>query len=837
MTAGDVSNEIEVSDGVPLPNHTPRKPPGRISFADIRVPISFISQATSALTPASERRFNEDLATPRPEIPSVSNPHANYSTPLPVVPMMVLSITVLGEFLSANVSAPFLLFMVKGFGGFTDEADAGFWTGILTSVFFLTQFLTSLLWAALAQKYGQRAVLFASLLGTACSCCYFGTATSLKQAIMIRLVQGAFGGAIGVARGCVAVVTDSTNEGRAYAIMGFCWGLGGVAGAVVGGLFESPALKWPGVFGSMPLFVRYPYLLPCAVASSITFTGATLSLFLGYNGGPRELSTKFPAAKTTQPASPIQEVDEEAAMPIFDEPEQIQVFGSIPKSMGRKLSGYFATSMPNGSPAPASPSILTERSVLISTPGLRSDGRRPFSRTSSYRLDGSVYNYRRGTASIVTTTGTVSGSLSGTVLRRLYNAPESSAASSGGGGDETFARRLLMANENAVTNIADLWVASAINLDDDVGNDQASSSHPEGLGRIGGDREDDVEEAPTRRTSIISASTQRGRQQSRSRIAPFWKPSLGRRLSYGGSHSRFGSPRRSSSRANYTTFIHHPPHPSYEDDVTTTGTETRYPSIFRHVGVRTPPALVAAQESLHRPELTADTRFSTMNSSRVSLVGINVEQESSLFRQLPWSIIIQYGLLALHTTTHDQVFYLYLVTDYEGGGLSLNAGHFSELIALMCLAQIVYQFYLYPAIGPPRGSCSHLAMFRLGTLLFIPGYVTVTLYRAVFAGANGERNIILMAALALSTAVRYCGATFAFTAVSILLNYMSPPHVIGIANGLAQSIVSLARFFGPIFGGLLWSMSVAKDPSGYALGFVVCSSICLMAIVHSFFIH
>jgi hypothetical protein len=34
----------------------------------------------------------------------------------------------------------------------------------------------------------------------------------------------------------------------------------------------------------------------------------------------------------------------------------------------------------------------------------------------------------------------------------------------------------------------------------------------------------------------------------------------------------------------------------------------------------------------------------------------------SLFSQLPLLVIIQYGLLALHTTSHDQVFLSYLVT-------------------------------------------------------------------------------------------------------------------------------------------------------------------------------
>jgi hypothetical protein len=73
----------------------------------------------------------------------------------------------LGEFLSANVSAPFLLFMVESFHQFEDEAEVGKWTGILggsislcyhrsndtyacaVSTFFLTQFLTSLLWVCI----------------------------------------------------------------------------------------------------------------------------------------------------------------------------------------------------------------------------------------------------------------------------------------------------------------------------------------------------------------------------------------------------------------------------------------------------------------------------------------------------------------------------------------------------------------------------------------------------------------------------------------------------------------------------------------------------------------
>ena len=153
--------------------------------------------------------------------------------------MVVLSITLLGEFLTANVSTPFLIFMVEGFDEFEEGSDVGFYSGVLVSTFFFTQFLTSLLWATVAEKHGRRIVLFLSLLGGSFTCALFGTSTTLKQAVAIRMMQGVFAGAIGVARGCVTAISDPSNEGRAYAILGFCWGMGGVAGAIVGGACQS----------------------------------------------------------------------------------------------------------------------------------------------------------------------------------------------------------------------------------------------------------------------------------------------------------------------------------------------------------------------------------------------------------------------------------------------------------------------------------------------------------------------------------------------------------------------------------------------------------------------
>lgn len=64
-------------------------------------------------------------------------------------------------------------------------------------------------------------MLVLTLFGSALSVAAFGLSKTIAQAICIRLVQGVFAGAVGVARGSVVFITDSSNEGRAYAILGY----------------------------------------------------------------------------------------------------------------------------------------------------------------------------------------------------------------------------------------------------------------------------------------------------------------------------------------------------------------------------------------------------------------------------------------------------------------------------------------------------------------------------------------------------------------------------------------------------------------------------------------
>jgi len=146
-------------------------------------------------------------------------------------------------------------------------------------------------------------------------------------------------------------------------------------------------------------------------------------------------------------------------------------------------------------------------------------------------------------------------------------------------------------------------------------------------------------------------------------------------------------------------------------------------------------------------------------------------------------------------------------------------------------------------------------MFRIGSALYIPSYLTVTLYRP-FASANDDGSTALMTGerfvlcrrptwidhFPISPRIQHVSfldTNFSlvdhghtgqarsdtaeqlsrtpqsqFSSITVRVSVVrsdfwahracfvvSPPHVVGYANGIAQSIVSLSRFLGPILGG------------------------------------
>lgn len=383
-----------------------------------------------------------------------------------------------------------------------------------------------------------------------------------------------------------------------------------------------------------------------------TLLGAILSLFLGPDGGPREGSIRLPDKETTNaPPSPILE-------DVFDSVENTgdRRFGSFGSRLSTNLSGYFARRASAAQADMPDSSSIQQPSLPLSSPKART-----FSRTS--RANGSAYGYTgsyRNRLASANSLGAPRGSLTMSIRRRRgSNAVDVPQSSVGDSGELNFAQRLLMANENAVTNISDLWVSAAMNVDNedpfefDSESEHGESESEEDLGHLDDPEEPEIGR-PESFTTINRArySSLTAHRTSLGALRPGTAESP-RRPSIAG--------RRSSAR-QFSNNVG-----SSRDDLTTgrRPSSSTIPTIFSHSGVRTPPAVLEAQQLLSQPEdyVIGESLEPILESHQAlpPLAEVS-EKPPSLYSQLPILIIVHYGLLALHSTTHDQIFYLYLVS-------------------------------------------------------------------------------------------------------------------------------------------------------------------------------
>jgi MFS family permease len=85
---------------------------------------------------------------------------------------------------------------------------------------------------------------------------------------------------VGIIRTMVAeMVPEKELQPRAFSLMPLVWSLGSVVGPSFGGFLAEPADKFPGLFGKIEYFKRFPYALPNLVAM-VFFLISASSAFL-----------------------------------------------------------------------------------------------------------------------------------------------------------------------------------------------------------------------------------------------------------------------------------------------------------------------------------------------------------------------------------------------------------------------------------------------------------------------------------------------------------------------------------------------------------------------------
>ncbi|KAJ5643623.1 uncharacterized protein N7484_006130 [Penicillium longicatenatum] len=194
--------------------------------------------------------------------------------PLPRTQVLLLCYARAIEPLAFFSIFPYVSQMVQD-NGHVSASDIGFYSGLIESLFSLTQAIVMIFWGKLADRIGRKPVLVFSLLGVTVATGLFGLAKSIPQMILFRCIAGVFAGTIVTIRTMIAEHSTPKTQARAFSWFAFSGNLGIFLGPLLGGALANPAVQYPGVFGGIRFFEDYPYALSSWV---VALVGATAAL-------------------------------------------------------------------------------------------------------------------------------------------------------------------------------------------------------------------------------------------------------------------------------------------------------------------------------------------------------------------------------------------------------------------------------------------------------------------------------------------------------------------------------------------------------------------------------
>jgi MFS family permease len=151
----------------------------------------------------------------------------------------VLWTTVALDLVGFGIVLPILPLYAEHFG-------AGPWAATaIVATFSLAQFLAAPLWGRLSDRVGRKPVLVMALCGTAVGSLMTGLAGSLPLLFLGRAIDGASGSSYAVAQAAASDLAEPADRPRLLGLLGAAFGVGFVAGPVIGGLASLGSTKLP----------------------------------------------------------------------------------------------------------------------------------------------------------------------------------------------------------------------------------------------------------------------------------------------------------------------------------------------------------------------------------------------------------------------------------------------------------------------------------------------------------------------------------------------------------------------------------------------------------------
>lgn len=157
-------------------------------------------------------------------------------------------------------------------------SQVGYYGGWLTSAYFGSQVISSVVLGQLSDIKGRRPIMLVGVATNIITTITFGLSRKFWLALLSRFVCGMLNGNIGVVKSYIREITDETNQARCYTLRSSGYSIGAIIGPILGGALARPAIQYPSLFSPTGVWAYFPFLLPCVASAAIS----AISLVLGY---------------------------------------------------------------------------------------------------------------------------------------------------------------------------------------------------------------------------------------------------------------------------------------------------------------------------------------------------------------------------------------------------------------------------------------------------------------------------------------------------------------------------------------------------------------------------
>jgi multidrug resistance protein len=204
--------------------------------------------------------------------------------------LIVLMVTAFVDMVGNLMVLPLLPFVAKRFLGHgplwtlldtLGMGGAGSVVSLLVTMFALSQLTSAPMWGRFSDRYGRRPALMIGLGSSAIAYILFAYANSLELLFLLRIVQGAGGGTVGVIQAYVADATKPEDRSKALGWLSAATNAGVALGPVLGSTSAHFSDRGPGLAAAglaiVNMFFAWSYLRESHDTAAVKAAGKVIT--------------------------------------------------------------------------------------------------------------------------------------------------------------------------------------------------------------------------------------------------------------------------------------------------------------------------------------------------------------------------------------------------------------------------------------------------------------------------------------------------------------------------------------------------------------------------------